>query len=165
MYCNGCGTEVAEGHGFCGKCGRPVQGVPVRQYGAGRVANHISLLGALWIGYSILALVGGLVLLLVGRVFLAIAMSHVPPEGAPGLAVIRPLISVIGLLVLAKGVFSFAAGWGLLRRESWARILALVMACISLLNVPFGTAIGIYTLWVLMSPNAEQEYQALGPAD
>jgi uncharacterized membrane protein (DUF2068 family) len=92
-------------------------------------------------------------------------MSHVPPEGAPGLAVIRPLISVIGLLVLAKGVFSFAAGWGLLRRESWARILALVMACISLLNVPFGTAIGIYTLWVLMSPNAEQEYQALGPAD
>ena len=52
-------------------------------------------------------------------------------------------------------------GWGLLERQSWARTLAIVLGCFNLLSMPFGTALGIYTLWVLVSPGAEQEYAAL----
>jgi len=159
MYCNGCGTEVSEGLGFCGKCGRPVHLVPyVRP--ANRVANHITLLGTLWIVYSIFTLVGGMVVLFVGKVIITFVLTQHPTD-APPLFLLRPLLSLVGLLVIAKGVFGLAAGWGLLRRESWARILAMVMGCISLLNVPFGTALGIYTLWVLISHNGEQEYRML----
>jgi len=42
------------------------------------------------------------------------------------------------------------AGWGLLQRAPWARLLALILAFLALFNVPFGTAIGVYTLWVLL---------------
>jgi hypothetical protein len=35
------------------------------------------------------------------------------------------------------------------------------MGCISLLNIPFGAALGIYTLWVLISQTGEQEYRML----
>jgi hypothetical protein len=49
-----------------------------------------------------------------------------------------------------------------MHREQWARTVAIILGVISLFNVPFGTALGIYTLWVLLSPNADQEYLALG---
>jgi hypothetical protein len=125
-----------------------------------RVSNHITLLGTLWIVYSIFTLIAGMMLLFVGNVIINFVLTQHPP-GAPPLFFLRPFLSMIGLLIITKGVFSLAAGWGLLRRESWARILAMVMGCISLLNIPFGAALGIYTLWVLISQTGEQEYRML----
>jgi len=52
----------------------------------------------------------------------------------------------------------------LLQRENWARIFALVMGFIALLNVPLGTALGVYTLWVLLPSQSDDEYQALAEA-
>jgi len=80
------------------------------------------------------------------------------------LGFLRPLLSVIGVFVLAKGVIGMAAGLGLLQRLPWARVLALIVGFLSLLNLPFGTALGIYTLWVLLSPNAEEDYRSLAEA-
>jgi uncharacterized membrane protein (DUF2068 family) len=72
---------------------------------------------------------------------------------------------VIAILLLAKAALGFIAGWGLLQHESWARILALVLGFISLFtNIPFGTALGIYTMWVLLSSDSEREYEALAAA-
>jgi len=42
------------------------------------------------------------------------------------------------------------AGIGLVKKRSWSRILALIVGCFKLLNLPFGTALGIYAFWVLM---------------
>jgi hypothetical protein len=62
---------------------------------------------------------------------------------------------------LAKAACGFIAGWGLLHREAWGRIIALVLAFISLFNIPFGTAIGVYTMWVLLPGASQQEYETL----
>jgi len=35
--------------------------------------------------------------------------------------------------------------------KSWARIVAIIVGCLNLLHVPFGTALGVYTLWVLLN--------------
>jgi hypothetical protein len=48
-----------------------------------------------------------------------------------------------------------------MQREPWARVLALVLGFIALFNIPFGTAIGVYTLWVLLPAQSQQEYEAL----
>ena len=82
------------------------------------------------------------------------------PQGPPT-AFLRPLLSVIGFFILAKAAVGFLTGWGLMQRDSWARILAIVMAFIALFNVPFGTAIGVYTLWVLLPRESEREYEAI----
>jgi hypothetical protein len=37
----------------------------------------------------------------------------------------------------------------LLKYKSWARYLVLVLAILDLLNIPIGTAIGVYSIWVL----------------
>ena len=44
-----------------------------------------------------------------------------------------------------------AAGWGLMKFRSWARILALVLSILALILFPFGTLVGIYGLWVLLT--------------
>jgi hypothetical protein len=46
------------------------------------------------------------------------------------------------------------AGIGLLRLKSWSRILAIVVACLDLFSIPFGTALGVYTFYVLMNDEA-----------
>jgi ABC-type spermidine/putrescine transport system permease subunit II len=65
---------------------------------------------------------------------------------------------------MVTGVIGIFAGWGLYERRSWARILAIVLAFLSLLHPPFGTAIGAYTLWVLLPAASEAEYQRVARA-
>ena len=48
------------------------------------------------------------------------------------------------------------AGIGLLKRRSWARILAIILAIPDLIQIPIGTAIGIYALWVLLNSETAQ---------
>ena len=46
-------------------------------------------------------------------------------------------------------------------RQSWARMLAIVLGALSLLDMPFGTALGIYSLWVLLAAKSEEEYRQI----
>lgn len=50
------------------------------------------------------------------------------------------------------------AGYGLLTRRPWARILSLVVAVLGLANFPVGTAIGIYAFWVLLQTEAVEYF-------
>ena len=43
-------------------------------------------------------------------------------------------------------------------------MLAILFGAISLIDIPFGTALGIYTLWVLLPAEHEEEYRALSHA-
>ena len=49
----------------------------------------------------------------------------------------------------------------LLFRNTLPLPLALVLAFISLFNIPFGTAIGVYTMWVLLPADSQREYDSL----
>ncbi len=125
----------------------------------GRVQGHIQLLGILWLAASALNSLGGLILLVLANTLFA----HLHAMGAPEAATsfLRPLLSVIGIFVLAKAACGFLAGWGLMHHEPWARILTLVLGFIALFNIPVGTALGVYTLWVLLPAQSQQEYDAL----
>jgi hypothetical protein len=79
------------------------------------------------------------------------------PAGAS--AWLRPFLSVIALVIAAKAAVGFLTGWGLLHREPWARMLTIVLAFLALFHVPFGTALGIYTLWVLLPAESDAEYR------
>jgi len=72
---------------------------------------------------------------------------------------LHPFLSFIGIVVIVKAAAGFLAGWGLLQREPWARMLTIILAFLALFSIPFGTALGIYTLWVLLPAESDQEYQ------
>jgi hypothetical protein len=151
---------VQPGQEFCSKCGKPIVGpVPVMRYSPCRVQTHVRLLGLLWLAYSAFNTVAGVVLYVIANTLFAHGRLGAPD--APTFF-LRPLLSVVAILVLAKAALGFIAGWGLLQRDKWARVLVLVLAFISLFtNIPIGTALGIYTMWVLLSSDSEREYEAL----
>jgi hypothetical protein len=62
------------------------------------------------------------------------------------------------LIIGAGGVL---VGWGLTRRERWARTAAIVLGVLSLFHPPLGTALGVYTLWVLLGDDAAAQYECL----
>jgi hypothetical protein len=161
MFCDGCGAAVQPGQAFCNHCGKQIVGtVTAIQPRRSRVQEHVHLLGIIWLAISAFNAVGGVVLYILANTLFA----HLHDMGAPSEAptgFLRPLLSVIGILVLAKAACGFITGWGLLRREPWARTMALVMAFISLFNIPFGTAVGVYTMWVLLPGQSQHEYDTL----
>ncbi len=161
MFCDGCGNAVQPGQAFCSKCGKQIVGpVTALQQRPGRVQSHLQLLGILWLAISAFNTIGGVVLyILANTLFAHLHEMGAPPEAPIGF--LRPLLSVIAVFVLAKAAVGFMAGWGLMHREPWARVIALVLGFLSLFNIPFGTAVGVYTLWVLLPAQSQREYDSL----
>jgi len=158
MFCDACGTKLEAGQRFCSRCGKEITGAPPVGYPRrSRVQEHVRLLGILWLAASALNAVGGAILLILANTL----FLHVTEMGVPAVqaAWLHPFLSFLGILILAKAAFGFIAGWGLLQREPWGRMLTLILAFLALFNVPFGTALGIYSLWVLLPAEAEQEYE------
>ena len=152
MFCNRCGKPV-NGQAACPSCGQ-VQPVPILATPQpSRVSQHARVLGVLWIAYSFIALLGGIVLIVLANTLFV----HLASQGAPSF--LQPLLTVAGVFTLAKGVLCISAGISILYRAPGGRMLALIAACVSLINLPFGTALGIYTLYVLLSANSEREYR------
>ncbi len=161
MFCDGCGTAVQPGQAFCSRCGKQIVGpVSIMQPRRGRVQEHVRLLALLWLAFSAFNTIGGVILYVLANTLFA----HLHQLGAPEAptSFLRPLLSVVAVLLVAKAACGFVAGWGLLQHDHWARIIVLVLAFISLFtNIPFGTALGIYTMWVLLPTESEQEYDSL----
>jgi len=119
---------------------------------------HISVLGWLYIfGNIIYLLIGG-----VGLIFLTgIGIVSHDPEAVQVLSFIGGIGFVFFTVLAVPGLI---AGVGLLKRQSWARILALVLAILGLVNFPIGTAVGIYALWVLLQTEASEHFLPLKTA-
>jgi hypothetical protein len=126
------------------------------------VARHLSVLGVLWIIFSVLRLIPGVAMMVLGHMRFPFMLMPVP---APIRLFLAPFLGAIGLLVSAFAIAGVIAGWGLMARCPWARMLAIVLGCISLIHFPLGTALGIYTLWVLVPAGADNEYKALARAN
>lgn len=141
----------------------PSAPMPAGSAGRSRVACHLRTLGILWIVVSLMRLLPALGLLAfshMGRMDLS--FPFVPQQFR---FLMMPMLGGLGVFLSATAVIGLAAGWGLLDRRSWARVLAIVIGCLSLLSFPFGTALGIYTLWVLASAGADVEYGRLARVD
>jgi len=156
MFCNHCGGSIQAGQNFCPNCGKPSAATPAVPAPRGRVARHLSLLAIFWIVISAMRLVGS------GGVFFAGRFVRRAVFPDPFVSQFLPhLFPVIGLLLLLCAAIGFLCGWGLLQKHSWARTLGLVLGGLSLLDPPLGTILGIYTLWVLLPAQSEQEYSTL----
>jgi hypothetical protein len=165
MFCDGCGTALQPGQLFCARCGKQVVGPVAAVHppipAPGRVQTHIHLVGILWMAVSALTAVAGVFLCILGTALFPHLreLGAAPPDVPTGF--LSSLFNAIGIAILVKAGCGFLAGWGLMRRESWARILALVLSFISLVNIPFGTAIAVYTLWVLLPGESQREYDVM----
>ena len=183
MYCDGCGTQLCSGGQFCTKCGKPIVPSGVASATAtgqaagqaaetsasdGRVRRNIHRLATLWMISGILRLVGIGWMMIFGRMFFPFMRG---PGGWPfggrwgwDIPFLGSLFS-LGIFLGLFGVLHLVLAWGLFAREPWARMLGLVLGFLALLRFPLGTALGVYTLWVLLPGASGSEYERLARGD
>lgn len=174
MFCDRCGSQLASGAQSCASCGKAVApGVvppmmsPAIPPAQGRVRRHIHRLATLWVANGVLRLIGVSWFMLFGSMFFPGLRGWMGPRAWPlgpgwGIDSFLPggLFS-LGIFLGFFGVLHLVLAWGLFERQPWARALGLVLGILALLRIPFGTALGIYTLWVLAPEQSAREYDQL----
>lgn len=116
--------------------------------------QHITILGWLYlVGHAVFLAIGIFVFVLLT----GIGVASGDPQARSILSIVG---TSVGLLLTVLAIPGLAAGYGLLKRTSWARALALVVGILNLVNIPIGTAIGAYTLWVLTQPETIDYFHA-----
>ena len=118
--------------------------------------QHIKILGVLNIVWGAMGALGGLIVLLVfGSAFGIVGTAiHHDADAAIALPIIGLVGGAIAFFLLLLSVPSIVAGIGLLNFKPWSGTLAIVVSAFHLLSIPFGTALGIYGLWVLFSQDS-----------
>lgn len=159
MFCNRCGTQLQPDFNLCPKCGTPVGAPKAVPSIEGRLQRHLRTLGILWIVVGVLWVIPSLVLM---------GISHAPHlmmgDEMFSHAFLPPMMFVLGIVFLVIAAGGILVGWGLMNHERWARITAIVLGIIALFHPPFGTALGIYTLWVLLPGESAAEYDRMSQA-
>jgi len=125
------------------------------------MTTHVKVLGWLFIVFGVFY-----ILLAFGSsMVMGILASFVASQGDQDAAVGATVLGLTGgaffIFFLCLGVPSILAGWGLLSYKPWARIVAIILSALGLINVPVGTILGIYGLWVLFSKETEALFQSV----
>ena len=159
MFCNSCGSPIAPDQSICSNCGRSTTGARVACAARTRVAEHVHLLAILWFVVGSFWLIPAVIM----GVLAAVITVPLALHGVDKIAfVFAPGIFVILCIVfLVSAALRFVAGWGLLKMQPWGRPFALVMGFLGLIHPPFDTALGIYTLFVLLPDAAGDEYRQM----
>lgn len=110
-----------------------------------KMKKHVTVVGAIHIGFGILGLIGALTVFFV----LHFAKGFVGNEEIPTI-VLSFLAVSLPLLIGFMSTLGLVGGIGLLSHQSWARYLVIVVAALGCLNIPIGTLKGVYSLWVLL---------------
>ena len=178
MTCSTCGNVLAQDARFCPRCGAQAAVQPSPQPGVGyvpiatalreyRVSRNLYTLGTLWLCYAALRFLVSIFAVLFLHGMLGRHFGHSDftfgwsPFGRMGMDGLWP-IAIFSLMMSVACIV--LTGFALLTRQPWGRVLAIVFSIFALFHFPLGTALGIYTLWVLGPRVCGDEYAAIAYA-
>jgi hypothetical protein len=130
-----------------------------------RVQRHLQSLGMLWCVYALYRMVLGIFGIFAFRVISwrwfgndwPLSRHHQVWVGPPWMQ----LMPVILFFIVAASLFGLFVGYSLLTRQTWGRTLAVIAGVLVLFKPVLGTALGIYTLWVLAPSTSGLEYDVM----
>ena len=116
--------------------------------------HHVSFVGALHIGFGILGVLGAL------AVYILFNFAEGFVEDEPiAEQVLTFFGGTLSLLILFFACLGIIGGIGLFSYRPWARILVMIVSAINCLNIPIGTAKGVYSIWVLMQTETIEMFE------
>jgi hypothetical protein len=118
--------------------------------------THVKVLGVLYIVLSALGIAAAVFMMLAFGLATGIVGAAADAHDA---AIALPVIGIAGtalvIFLFMLSIPGLVTGIGLLKYRPWARILGIVLSAINLIHIPFGTAVGVYGLWVLLNKQTE----------
>jgi hypothetical protein len=125
------------------------------------MTRHVELLAVFYQLWGALALVAGAAILVLALGALAIVTSAeraaLGPDVAAGLTV--AFFFVVAAGALAWGGIHLWTGFSLRAHKAWARLAGLALAVLNLFFLPVGTALAVYTLWVLLANETRKLFE------
>lgn len=117
--------------------------------------GHVTLVAGLHIGY------GSLKLLLALIIYLGIkfAWGFIPDEEDTAKEILQVVLSILPSVIAFFGIVEVLAGISVLSYKSWSRVFTIIVSALNCLNIPFGTAIGVYSIWTLMKPEVLELFE------
>ncbi len=115
-----------------------------------KAESHITLVGILTLVHSGLLMLVGLFLFML---LMGIGIFTNDTDALLVLSILGTLAIVIMFFVAIPGIIG---GIALLRYAGWSRIFMIVLGALKLIDIPFGTALGVYTIYVLLRPDVIQ---------
>jgi hypothetical protein len=115
------------------------------------MTSHVDFVGVLFIVWGLLTTLVGVSTLALG--IGAAALITTASQGGGGVAagLTAAVFTALAVIAMLWGAAHVVVGVPLRRRRPWARLMALMLGSIDLLLLPYGTALGVYALWVLLS--------------
>jgi hypothetical protein len=114
--------------------------------------SHVDFVGVLFIVWGLLTTLVGVSTLALGAAAAALIASSSRDGGgssfAAGLTAV--VFTALAIIAIIWGAAHIVVGVPLRRHRPWARMLALMLGSVDLLLLPYGTALGVYALWVLL---------------
>lgn len=109
-----------------------------------KMEKHVTIVGTLHIAFGVLGVLIALI------VFIAVVGGGYLSGDDQALIITSIVGTAVTAFILLLSIPGIIAGIGILKYASWSRILMLIIAFLDLFNIPFGTVLGAYTIWVLI---------------
>ena len=120
--------------------------------------KHVTLVGILNIVYRSLAIIGAFILfaLAFGFGYLMEFISRFDHNGmheipSEVLNIVPIILTFVGVLIMIFSIAGIIGAVGVLKKKEWGRITLLIVSFFSLLSIPLGTILGVYSIWVLLN--------------
>jgi hypothetical protein len=121
---------------------------------------HVALVGLLFVLWGLLTTLIGLSTLALGIGAVALITSGAVDSGAQFAAgLTAAAFTTLALIAILWGAAHIAVGLPLRRRRPWSRVLALTLGSVDLVLLPYGTALGCYTLWTLLREEGKRSFE------
>jgi hypothetical protein len=123
------------------------------------LSRHIDLLGLLYVVAGALSALVASSFVALGLGAFSIVLNPASETSAVAAGLTAGVFLLLALILLVWAGISALAGRGLRRRRRWARLVSIGLAVVNLFILPFGTALGVYALWVLVHNQARQAFE------
>ena len=128
------------------------------------MSSQLDFLGVLFVVWGLLTALVGVSTLALGIGAFAIIASSATGTRHVAAGLTAAIFTTLAVIAIIWGSVHVVAGVPLRRRRPWARMMALMLGSVDLLLLPYGTALGIYALWVLLSESGKALFAGEGVA-
>jgi hypothetical protein len=124
--------------------------------------NRIDLVGIVFVLWGALTAVIGASMLALGLGAITLIDGASSRGGGQlAAAVLAFSFTTLAALAILWGIAHIMVGLPVQRRHHWSRLAALLLGAVDLLLLPYGTAVGAFTLWTLLGEEARAEFVSL----
>ena len=125
------------------------------------MAGHVKTVGILWIVGGVMGLFAGLIIASI--LISAGLIANIESGDTEPLGILTIIATCLAGFFLILSLPDIIVGIGIIKHKEWGRILGFILATLNLLSIPFGTALGIYTIYVLLSPDSQALFSKKEP--